>query len=86
MVATIFLLYGINANRSPYRTIGLYIGVVILIKILFYDLWAGVDNLIIRVLALMISGAVMIGLSQLYGRQVSRSWSEEFSLENFVSS
>lgn len=25
----------------------------------------------------------MIGLSQLYGRSVDRSWSEEFSLKNF---
>ena len=54
-----------------------------LMKILFYDLWFGLDNAIIRVVALMISGGVMIALSQLYGKSVSRGWTEEFSLENF---
>jgi hypothetical protein len=34
----------------------------------------------------MISGGVMMYLSQLYGKYVSRSWQEEFSLANIVGS
>jgi hypothetical protein len=83
IIATIFILMGIHRDRPYLRTVGLYIGTVVLLKILFYDLWIGMDNLIIRVLALMISWGVMIGLSQLYGRSVKRSWTEEFSFENF---
>jgi hypothetical protein len=83
LVATVFLYIGIHRDRAYLRTIGLYIGTIVLAKILFYDLWAGVDNLIVRVIALMVAGWLMITLSQLYGRRVSRTWSEEFSIENF---
>jgi hypothetical protein len=55
IIATTFILMGINRDRPYLRTVGLYIGTVVLLKILFYDLWIGMDNLIIRVLALMIS-------------------------------
>ena len=85
LLSTGLILYGINTPKPPYRTAGLYIGTAVLLKILFYDLWIGVDNLIIRVVALMVSGGVMIGLSQLYGRSVSRGWAEEFSPLNFRS-
>ena len=77
------ILRWIGQNKTYFRTAWLYIGVVVLMKILFYDLWFGLDNAIIRVVALMISGGVMIALSQLYGKSVSRGWTEEFSLENF---
>lgn len=56
LVATVFLYIGIHRDRSYLRTIGLYIGIIVLAKILFYDLWAGVDNLIVRVIALMVAG------------------------------
>ncbi|GAB0174952.1 MAG: hypothetical protein HHAS10_08310 [Candidatus Altimarinota bacterium] len=84
IIATIYLLFGINNNVAKFRTIGLYIGSGVLIKILFYDIWAGVDNLIIRVVALMITGGIMIAISQLYGRRVNRPWNEEFALSNFA--
>lgn len=83
VVSTLFLLFGIQKDRPYLRTIGLYIGTIVLSKILLYDLWVGVDNLIVRVVALMVSGGVMIALSQLYGRRVNRSWNDEFSLSNF---
>lgn len=70
-------------ERPYYRTIGLYIGLIILTKILCYDIWIGLDDLIIRVLALMFAGGIMIWLSHIYGNAVTRSWSEEFSLDNF---
>ncbi len=83
LLSTLFILRGISLDRPYYRTAGLYIGAFALCKILFYDLWVWVDNLIIRVIALMVSGGVMIALSQLYGNSVRRSWTEEFSWDNF---
>lgn len=74
---------GIIQTKPYLRTIGLYIGIFVLVKILFYDLWVGVDGLPVRVLALMVTGGVMIWLSQIYGNAVTRSWSEEFSWNNF---
>lgn len=68
------------------RTIGLYIGAFALIKILGYDLWQDTLGAIARVVALMIAGGVMMYLSQLYGKYVSRSWQEEFSLSNIIGS
>lgn len=82
-VASGLLFWGISNDVAKFRTVGLYVGTYMLVKILFYDLWAGVDDLSVRVLALMVTGGLMIGLSQLYGRSVKRSWSEEFSFKNF---
>ena len=56
LISAGLIFVGIEKDRSHPRTAGLYIGTFVLIKILFYDLWYGFDNLIIRVLALMISG------------------------------
>lgn len=83
LVASALLFAGISTNVAKYRTAGLYVGSYMLAKILFYDLWAGVDDLSVRVLALMVTGGLMIALSQLYGRSVKRGWSEEFSWKNF---
>jgi len=74
LIATILIVYGIIRNIPSMRTAGLYIGIFVLAKILFYDIWATMDNLTIRVIALMVAGASMMTLSQLYGRHVSRSW------------
>jgi membrane protein insertase Oxa1/YidC/SpoIIIJ len=52
------------------------------VKILFYDLWQDDLGAITRVVALMIAGGVMMYLSQLYGKYISRSWQDEFSLSN----
>lgn len=38
--------------------------------------------MITRVVALMITGGIMIYLSQLYAKYVSRSWSDELSFSN----
>jgi hypothetical protein len=34
----------------------------------------------------MITGGIMIAISQLYGRRVNRPWNEEFAFSNFLSS
>lgn len=39
LLATVFILRGINNEKPYFRTIGLYIGAIALIKILLYDLW-----------------------------------------------
>lgn len=83
-IASLFITRWIYMDRSYYRTIGLYIGIFVLAKIFIYDLWVGFDNVTIRVLALMITGWVMIALSQLYGKSVKRTWSDEFSSSNFA--
>jgi Predicted membrane protein (DUF2339) len=84
IIASLAIIRGVISDAPRLRTIGLYIGAFVLSKILFYDIWVGSDNLIIRVFALMISGGIMIYLSQLYGKYVSRGWSLEFSLSNVL--
>ncbi len=85
-IAAITIIRGISIDRPLLRTIGLYIGTFALIKILGYDLWQDDLGAITRVVALMIAGGVMMYLSQLYGKYVSRSWQEEFSLSNIFDS
>jgi hypothetical protein len=85
-IAAITIVQGISTDHTLLRTVGLYIGTFALVKILGYDLWQDDLGAITRVVALMIAGGVMMYLSQLYGKYVSRSWQEEFSLANIVGS
>ncbi len=82
IIAAITIIRGISTDHAILRTVGLYIGAFALVKILGYDLWQDALGAITRVVALMIAGGVMMYLSQLYGKYVSRSWQEEFSLSN----
>jgi hypothetical protein len=82
IIAAITIIKGISNDHPLLRTVGLYIGAFALVKILGYDLWQDALGAITRVVALMIAGGVMMYLSQLYGKYVSRSWQEEFSLSN----
>jgi Predicted membrane protein (DUF2339) len=82
IIAAITIIKGISTAHPLLRTVGLYIGAFALVKILGYDLWQDALGAINRVVALMIAGGVMMYLSQLYGKYVSRSWQEEFSLSN----
>ena len=81
-IATTLLILGIRQDTPRLRTIGLYIGLYVLAKIFFYDIWYGNQGMITRVVALMITGGIMIYLSQLYAKYVSRSWSDELSFSN----
>jgi hypothetical protein len=83
-IAALVIIRGISTDHSLLRTVGLYVGTVALVKILFYDLWQDDLGAITRVVALMIAGGVMMYLSQLYGKYVSRSWQDEFSLSNLL--
>lgn len=56
ITASTLIIRGIISDRPMLRTIGLSIGIGVLAKILGYDIWNGSDNLIIRVVALMIAG------------------------------
>lgn len=84
-VATVLIILGIKQDTSRLRTIGLYIGLCVLVKIFFYDIWYGNQGMITRVVALMITGGIMIYLSQLYAKYVSHSWSDELSFSNIFS-
>lgn len=86
VIASILIIRGIVGNQPILRTIGLYIGIFILIKIFGSDIWYGSNTMITRVIALMGAGGVMIYLSQLYGKYVSRSWVEELSMGNIFPS
>lgn len=83
-VASLIIIPGIQQDNPRLRTIGLYIGIIVLMKIFFYDIWYGDQGMVTRVIALMVTGGILIYLSQLYGKFVSRPWAEELSLTNII--
>lgn len=84
IIASALIIHGIKRNLPILRTIGLYIGIFIMLKIFFYDIWYGSNDMITRVIALMVTGGIMIYLSQLYGKYVSRTWTDELSFSNII--
>ncbi|MDD4530492.1 MAG: DUF2339 domain-containing protein [Candidatus Gracilibacteria bacterium] len=78
-----YIAYGINKDVQKYRTIGLYILCLVLGKILFYDIWYGISDAILRVVALMFVGGLMIYISMLYSKKYSGNLLNEFDLKGF---
>ena len=82
ILSLFFLSYGIQKNIIKLRTLGLYILSLTTIKILAYDIWSGLDDAIMRVIALMLVGGVMIGVSILYSRKYDGDLKGEFDFDN----
>jgi len=74
---------GIQKNILPLRTAGLYILGLTVIKILLYDVWVGLDDAVLRIVALMAIGVLMIVLSLLYSKKYQGDFRKELSWENF---
>ena len=82
ILSLFFLTYGIQKDVVKLRTIGLYILSLTTIKILAYDIWSGLDDAIMRVIALMLVGGVMIGVSILYSKKYDGDLKGEFDFDN----
>lgn len=84
VIAGILIIRGVVYNNTRLRTIWLYIGIFILLKIFWSDIWQWDNGTVTRVFTLMITGWLMIYLSQLYAKHVSRSWSDEIAFSNII--
>ncbi len=86
VIAFSLLMYGIEKDRIAFRTTGLYILSLTLIKILFYDIWYSIENGIVRVVALMLVGALMIIISSMYTKRFKWNLMKEFNIANAMTS
>ncbi len=82
ILALIFLSYGIQKDYLKLRTLGLYIIVLTVGKILVYDIWSGLEGAILRVVALMVVGGVMIIVSVLYSKKYDNDLKGELAVSN----
>ncbi len=82
ILSFILLSYGIRKDILPLRTLGLYLVVLTAGKVFFYDIWMSVDDTISRVIALIITGILMIILSTMYTRKYGNSLNSEFNISN----
>jgi MFS family permease len=82
IIAFIFLTKGINKDIIGQRTIGLYILALAVAKVILHDIWTGLDDAVMRVIALMAIGGIMIAISILYSRKYGSRLKGEFALEN----
>lgn len=74
--------YGIQQNIIKYRTLGLSILALTVAKILLYDIWYALDNAVMRIVALMVVGGLMIVISLLYSKKYGDNLKGEFLLSN----
>ncbi len=84
VLSFLFLNFGMNKNIIKYRTIGLYILSLAILKIVFLDIWSGLNSGMSRVVALMVVGVIMIGISLLYTRKYGGNLKGEFDLVNLI--
>lgn len=81
--AYIYLSMWINWDKQKLRTIWLYILTFVVFKIVLYDIWYAIENWIVRVIALMFVGWLMMYISMLYSRKYPGNMMNEFNLSNF---
>lgn len=84
VLALVFLGYGIQRDYLKMRTVGLYIIILTTAKILLYDIWSGLDDAVMRVVALMVVGGIMIGVSMLYSKKYGSDLKGEFEIRNLL--
>ncbi|MCK5538596.1 MAG: DUF2339 domain-containing protein, partial [Bacteroidales bacterium] len=84
LLAFFFLSRGINKDIVKYRTLGLYILTLAVGKIVLNDIWNGLDNAVMRVVALMFVGGILITVSLLYSKKYGNQLKGEFSLDNLL--
>ncbi len=82
LLALVFSRKGIQDNIIKYRTIGLYILTLTVGKILLYDVWYGLNDAVMRIIALMTIGTLMIFISILYSKKYGDNLKGEFNLQN----
>ncbi|WP_213349057.1 hypothetical protein [Candidatus Vampirococcus lugosii] len=68
LISLFSIYYGFIFMNPIYRSFGLLIISITITKMLMYDIWANLDNGVIRVFAFMLIGSIMIYLSMLYGK------------------
>lgn len=76
------LNYGIQKDIVRWRTIGLYILILTICKIMFFDIWSQIDDAVYRILALMLVGGLMIVISILYQKKYDGNLLKELQYEN----
>lgn len=84
LLAFFFLSRGINTDNIKFRTLGLYILTLAVGKIVLNDIWNGLDNAVMRVIALMFVGGILIAVSILYSKKYGNQLKGEFSLDNLL--
>lgn len=82
IIAYAVLHRGIANNLIKYRTIGLYIIGITLAKVGLFDIWYGIDSGIMRVIALMVLGGLLIYISTLYSKKYGGNMKGELELGN----
>ncbi len=80
--AYFYLSVWIKKDLQKWRTIWLYILTLVLAKILLYDIWFGINDTILRVIALMFVGWLMIYISTLYSKKYPWNLLREFDISN----
>ncbi|QQS59351.1 DUF2339 domain-containing protein [Candidatus Peregrinibacteria bacterium] len=76
--------YGIQKDMVKYRTIGLYIMTLTVVKILTYDIWYSLNDAVLRIVALMFVGALMIVMSILYSKKYEGNLVGELTWKNIL--
>ena len=85
IVSGLILMTGINIDRKPLRTIGLYGLMLVVLKVVLYDIWVDIDSAVLRVVALMVVGGLMIFISLLYSKKYGGDIKGELDLANLKS-
>lgn len=84
IVAFGVLYFGIQYDKGSARTIGLYIISLTICKVLFFDIWNDIDNPLLRVVALMVVGGLMIAVSSMYTKKYWNSIKSEFDIKKIM--
>jgi hypothetical protein len=82
LLSSIFLFYGIWKDLIKYRTLWLYLVSLVAFKVFFYDIWYGIDDAIMRVVALIVIWILFIVISTRYTKRFWNNMSWEFSVKN----
>lgn len=82
LMAVGFLVYGIFRDSVTWRTFGLYILILAIVKIVCFDLRYGLNDALSRVIMFISLGGMLIFVSILYSKKYWNNLKGEFNLGN----
>jgi hypothetical protein len=80
------LAHGIKCTKVSFRTIGLYLLTLMVLKIFLHDIWQSEIDDWVGFLVFMITGILMIILSTMYTKKFGNTLGKDFSPSNLFSS
>ncbi len=83
VISILFIARWISNNKIKYRTLGLYLLTLVILKVFLFDIWYSIEDAISRVIVFIVLWILLIIVSIKYSKKYWDNLIWEFNIKNF---